>query len=242
MGMAASPEAVDVARAKLGLDPVGTLGGLLQQAEHIAVTCPKELDAPGASLPENLRYLGPAFEGAGGDRGWVPAPGADPLVVVSLGTTPMDEVATLQNVLHGLADAPVRVLAMCGRHLDSVDLDLPDNATRSGFVRHAAVLPHASAVVCHAGLGTVLMSLAHGLPMVCVPLGRDQPANADAVARVGAGRVVAPSAGPQELAAAAVEVLDDGAARAASQRMAVAMGGPAAGDAAAETLAALVGA
>jgi UDP:flavonoid glycosyltransferase YjiC (YdhE family) len=237
MGMAASPAAVDEARGELGLEPVGTLGALLHRSDQVVVTCPQELDAPNASLPENVRYVGPAFEPAGGDGGWSPPPGDDPLVVVSMGTTPMDEAPAVQAVLDGLAEAPVRVLAMCGRHLAEDAIRLPPNATRCGFVRHAAVLPHAAAVVCHAGLGTVLATLAHGLPLVCVPLGRDQPANAAAVARVGAGRVVAPTASPAELRAAVLDVLGDDAVTAASGRMAVAIGGPSAGGAAADAIA-----
>jgi UDP:flavonoid glycosyltransferase YjiC (YdhE family) len=237
MGMAASAEDVDRARAELGLEPVGTLGGLLQRADDVVVTCPQELDAPHATLPETVRYVGPVFEPAGSDDGWSPPPGGKPLVVVSMGTTPMDETSVVQATLDGLAGAPVRVLVMCGRHLDGASLDLPANATRCGYVRHAAVLPHSAAVVCHAGLGTVLATMAHGLPLVCVPLGRDQPTTADAVARVGAGRVVAPSAGPDAIAAALLDVLDDGATRAASERMARAIGGPAAGERAAHALA-----
>ncbi|MBV9952032.1 MAG: glycosyltransferase, partial [Acidimicrobiia bacterium] len=83
-------------------------------------------------------------------------------------------------------------------------------------------------------------TLAHGHPLVCVPLGRDQPANAEAVARVGAGRVVAPTASPDELGSAVLAVLEDEAAIAASRRMAVRIGGPSAGDTAAGALAALV--
>ncbi|MBV9952791.1 MAG: hypothetical protein JO291_12610, partial [Acidimicrobiia bacterium] len=116
MGMAATPDAVDHAREELGLEPVGTFGGLLRRSDQIVVMCPPELDAPDASLPDNLRYVGPAFEGAGAESSWSPPPGDDPLVVVSMGTTPMNEAAAVQAILDGLADAPLRVLAMCGSH------------------------------------------------------------------------------------------------------------------------------
>jgi UDP:flavonoid glycosyltransferase YjiC (YdhE family) len=102
------------------------------------------------------------------------------------------------------------------------------------------VLPHAALVVHHAGLGTVLASLAHGLPQVCVPLGRDQPANARQVARVGAGTVLAPTATPAELRAAVLGALADDAARASAERMAATIGGPAAGHRAAEAVLALM--
>ena len=86
----------------------------------------------------------------------------------------------------------MRGIVTLGDHLDPSDLDVPDGVQLSGYVRHTAMLPWASAVVSHAGLGTVLAGLAHSLPLVCLPLGREQPANAEAVARVGAGVVARP--------------------------------------------------
>jgi UDP:flavonoid glycosyltransferase YjiC (YdhE family) len=240
MSMAATADAVDRAREAVGLQPVGTLGALLDRSARVMVTSPRELDAPLDDLPGTVRYVGPAFEPAAGDAGWQPPPGDDPLVVVSLGTTPMDEAPAIQAVVDGLAAAPVRVVVMCGGHLGHDDLVLPPNATRTGYVRHAAVLPHADLVVNHAGLGTVLATLAHGLPMVCVPLGRDQPANAGAVARVGAGTVVDPTATAGDLGSAVLGALQDATMRASAERMAASMGGPGAGDRAAGELAALV--
>ena len=46
--------------------------------------------------------------------------------------------------------------------------------------------------VTHGGLGTVLRALAHGVPQLLLPLGRDQHVNAARVARLGAGLVVEP--------------------------------------------------
>ena len=80
---------------------------------------------PLATQPSNVRYVGPVLEGPGPDDGWRP-PGVDdgrPLVVVGLGTTPMDEGPVLQRVLSALADAPVRVIATVGDHLDPDDFD-----------------------------------------------------------------------------------------------------------------------
>ena len=40
------------------------------------------------------------------------------------------------------------------------------------------MLPHAALVVTHAGWQTINAALADGVPLVCVPDGRDQPDNA----------------------------------------------------------------
>lgn len=223
MQMAATVEGVAAVRAELGLPPITSFGELLDRVAVLLVTSPEELDVPLAVRPGNVRYVGPVLEGAGEDAGWRP-PGVDngtPLVVVGLGTTPMDEGPVLQRVLLALAEAPVRVLATVGDHLDAAELTAPANVTLSRHVRHAAVLPWASAVVCHAGLGTVLASLAHGLPLVCLPLGREQPHNAAAVERVGAGIALDPAASPDAIRAGVIRVIDDLETRAGAARLAL---------------------
>ena len=59
-----------------------------------------------------------------------------------------------------------------------------------------AVVPGASVVVCHAGLGTIMAALRHGVPVLCIPLGRDQHANAAAVVAAGVGRALDRDASP----------------------------------------------
>ena len=224
MHMAATEDGLAAVRAGLGLPPVDGFGGLLDRVDTLLVTSPEVLDQPG-DRPANVRYVGPVLEGPGSDAGWRPR-GVDdgrPLVVVGLGTTPMDEVPVLQRLLTALADAPLRLLVTVGDHVDVEDLEVPDNAQVVGHVRHAALLPWASAAVCHGGLGTVLAALAHSLPVVSVPLGREQPQNAAAVARVGAGLTLAPTASPDEIRTAVQRTVTDLELRAGAARMAMAI-------------------
>jgi UDP:flavonoid glycosyltransferase YjiC (YdhE family) len=226
MAMAASIDGVNAARRELGLDEVGDFGDLLGRCARVLVTSPVELDVPppagaGADADAgNVRYVGALLEPAGDDAGWTPAD--RPRVVVSMGTTPMDEAPVLRRVLAALADLPVDVVATVGDHLDPTDITAaaPSNATVTGYVRHAALLPGAALLVTHAGLGTVLAGLAHGVPLVCLPLGREQPDNAAAVARVGAGRVLPPDTPVDELRAAFAEVLATPAYRIAAATLA----------------------
>ena len=223
IGMAGSLDALAAVRSGLGVRSVESFGELLHGCAAVMVTCPEVLDLPLPDRPDNVRYVGPLLEPVGSDAGWRP-PGTDdgrPLVVAGLGTTPMDELPVLQRVVTALGASPVRGLVTLGEHLDPADLEVPDGVHLSRYVRHAAVLPWASAVVTHAGLGTILAGLAHGLPLVCLPLGREQPANADAVARVGAGLVVDPSAPAEEIASAIAKAVDDLELRAGAARIAV---------------------
>jgi MGT family glycosyltransferase len=55
------------------------------------------------------------------------------------------------------------------------------------------LLKRAAAVITHAGLNTVLESLAEGVPLVAIPLGNDQPGVAARIAARGAAIVITPS-------------------------------------------------
>jgi UDP:flavonoid glycosyltransferase YjiC (YdhE family) len=141
----------------------------------------------------------------------------DPWVLLTLSTTTQrGQRETLQTVLDGLATMPVRVLVTLGSTVTASQLDIRANAVVSGFVPHELVLPHMSAVVTHAGMSTVALALAAGVPMVCVPQGRDQGGNAERVAVIGAG-VVAPAG---EVADAVGMLLTDGCYKAAAERIA----------------------
>jgi len=90
-----------------------------------------------------------------------------------------------------------------------------------GFVALARLLPKVDAVVGTAGFGTVLATLAAGLPSVMRPVLADQPRNAGRVAAAGAGIAIKDSAaaGP-----AVRNVLTDPGYRHAAQAAAVAIG------------------
>jgi UDP:flavonoid glycosyltransferase YjiC (YdhE family) len=91
----------------------------------------------------------------------------------------------------------------------------PGNVRVERWVPQHHVLPHAAAVVCHAGSGTTLGALAAGCPLVTVPLFRDQPDNARRVAATGAGRTV-PAPDAATLRAAVLDVLENRAYTAAA--------------------------
>jgi UDP:flavonoid glycosyltransferase YjiC (YdhE family) len=88
-------------------------------------------------------------------------------------------------------------------------LDLPDNVVAVRSAPHASVFPHAAAVVTHAGHGTVMRALANGLPLLCLPMGRDQDDNAARVIAAGAGLRLRPSASPRRVAQAVGALLAD---------------------------------
>ena len=74
-------------------------------------------------------------------------------------------------------------------------------------------------MVTHGGHGSVMGSLAHGVPLVCIPgVGADQPIVGERIEAIGAGRLVAPDA-VGDLAATVAQVLSDPTYGAAARRM-----------------------
>lgn len=119
------------------------------------------------------------IDGLGRDR---------PLVYVTLGTTFADEPGLFRTVLDGAASLDVDVIATTGPTLDPGSLTgYRDNVRVVRFIPQSLLLPHCNAVVAHAGYGTSFGAMAHGLPMVTVPIASsDNPLNAAHLARSGA--------------------------------------------------------
>ena len=95
--------------------------------------------------------------------------------------------------LGALQELGVNVVLTCGYGVDKAAFGpLPPNVVVEQYVPQALLLPRCSAVVCHAGAGTVIGALANGVPLVCLPRGADQFGNAAQVSRTGAGITLRP--------------------------------------------------
>lgn len=175
-------------------------------------------------LPSNVHYVGAAFEPY--SREWTsPWPDAtgDPLIVLSFSTSYMEQRALAQRALDAIATLPVRALLTAGRALDTLALRVPTNARVVAYVSHRSVFPHAALVVTHAGWQTVNAALADGVPLVCVPDGRDQPDNAARVVACGAGLRVRKKASPRKLRRTIAQALNDAALKRGAEKMAEAL-------------------
>jgi MGT family glycosyltransferase len=172
---------------------------------------------------------------------WTPPPGEDPLVLVGMSSTYQDHVSMLQRVATGLGQLRVRGLVTTGPTVAPDEIDVPPNVTVVRSAPHARVLEHASAVVTHAGHGTVIKAMAHGVPVVAMPISRDQPDVASRLAASGAGLRLRPGSPPPKIAAAVGRVLHEPGFSAAASRMADAIRRDIAEDLAVAELEALVG-
>lgn len=147
-------------------------------------------------------------------------PSDRPLVLVGLSSTVMRQERLFQRAAAALGQLPVRGLVTTGPAVDPAVIAAPPNVTVARWVRHADVLPHCSAVITHGGHGTVMKALIAGIPLVVVPLGRDQPDNAARVVYAGAGVRLRTNASARALRAAVAQVIEDPRYRAGAARIA----------------------
>jgi MGT family glycosyltransferase len=141
------------------------------------------------ALPPNVCHVGMPFEDVGAATWESPWAVEDvrPLVLVSLSTAPQGQTDVLHRTLTALGELPVRGLVTLGPALASAQFQAPANVALTPFVPHALILPQVAAIVSQCGHGTVMKALAHGVPLVCLPLVGDQPDIAARVVHAGAG-------------------------------------------------------
>jgi MGT family glycosyltransferase len=217
---------LNAARRELGLKPLDDVLEQLLRLDRSLVLTSREFDFVPHGLPPHVQYVGPQLDDPAGLDEWSASslpPSEDPLVLVSLGSTYQRQERTFGRTVEALGTLPVRGLATYGA-IDPPGGPAPDNVAVIRSAPHAAVLPLASLVVCHGGHGTVMKALAHGLPLVVMPLGRDQKDNAARVEACGAGMWISATASSRRIAKAVRRVLHEPRFREQAQRMAAIIG------------------
>jgi MGT family glycosyltransferase len=136
-----------------------------------------------------------------------------------LSSTFQDQVATLRRIVGALARLPVRALLTLGPALDPSEVPAAENVVVVRSAPHAQVLEQAALLITHCGHGTTLKGLAAGVPLVCLPMGRDQNDTAARVVASGAGVRLKPTASAERIAAAVQRVLAEPSFRAAAVRL-----------------------
>lgn len=184
---------------------------------------PYEFDEAMDCRPPNFRYVGPVFEapcpGWEWDLPW-PADDIAPLVVVGFSTTYIGQERVLVNTAAAIETLAVRGLITIGSELAISGIEASNNVAVRQWMPHGAVLPFASAVVTHGGHSTVMAALAHAVPLVCMPLGRDQHHVARQVEACRVGRVLPADADSHEIRTAVEDVITDPNYRQAAAEMA----------------------
>ena len=102
-------------------------------------------------------------------------------------------------------------------------LKAPKGVTLLPSAPHDAVMKEVSLVITHGGHGTVSRALRNGLPMLLMPMGRDQNDIALRVEARGAGLTLPPEASEAEIAAALARLTKESRFALAARRLQGAM-------------------
>jgi len=192
-------------RISLGLEPATDDLAAWESAELLLVTVPTWFDLA-TDYPAKVVHAGPlGVTRAPQERS---TPEGRPLVLVSCSTTVMEgQEALIQRVCDALDGQAVDAILTLGPAVSAEAIRTPRNIEASPYADHDQLPPRCAAVVTHGGLGTTLRALAHGKPLLLLPLGRDQQFNAGRVVELGAGICLPIEASPGEIASALVELL-----------------------------------
>ena len=134
-------------------------------------------------------------------------PDRTPLVYLTFGTV-HNGTSVLSAAVEGLGGLGVRILVAVGPDGDPAALgQQPAHVSVQRWVCQSEVLGCCTVVVSHAGSGTFLGALAHGLPQLCLPQAADQFRNSQAAVQRGAGLMLHPDVATPAAVADAVHRL-----------------------------------
>ncbi|MFD2091401.1 nucleotide disphospho-sugar-binding domain-containing protein [Blastococcus deserti] len=199
---------LNAARTALGLEPLREIWEQWDRAARVLVLTSPTFDLP-ATLPDNVRYVGPVLDDPVWSEPFEPPAGVEPLVVVGLSSTYMQQAAVLRRIVAALDTLPVRGVVTTGPAVDPAEVPGTAKVHVVRSAPHARLFPDADVVITHAGHGTLIKALAAGVPTLCLPMGRDQGDNVVRAARHGAVIGLKPAARPERIAAAVRQLLDD---------------------------------
>ncbi len=214
------------ARATLDLAPFNHVLDLFDRPARHLLAVSAAFDFPADDLPSNMRYIGPLLDDGGWTTPWAtpwPREPARPRALVSFSTTDQNQTDALQRAVNAMGLIGMSGIATTGPALDPATLRAVKDVTVLPSAPHDAVMREVSLVVTHGGHGTVARALCHGLPLLVMPMGRDQDDIALRVEFHGAGLSLPPTASEMEIATALSRLIDEPHFHAASRRLGLAI-------------------
>ena len=170
-------------------DPAATVSKLA-----VITQTPKEFDFPGIPWPAQFHYAGPFHDDEGREPVLFPWDKLTdkPLIYASLGTLVNGLDVLYKHILEAVEPLEdVQVVLSVGKNINPENLGpIPSNTIVVRSAPQIELLKRAALCITHAGLNTTLESLAHGVPMVAIPIGYDQPGAAARIAHHGTGEFI----------------------------------------------------
>jgi len=212
---------INAQRIRLGLRPLTSMEDFLTRPPRVVYFTAEALEYPRESWPESFRFVGPATWGPESDEPEWMSEVSRPIALVTCSTERQEDAAILHAALEGLPQEGYFVVGTSASFTrEDLAMEPPPHSRVERFIPHDSILPRATAVVCHGGMGITQRALAQGVPVVVVPFGRDQLEVARRVEDAGAGvRLLPKNLSASSLAAAVREAVS---LEAGAQRMSAA--------------------
>ena len=153
---------------------------------------PRSFEFPRA-LPPSFHFVGPLHHHESRMKAPFPWHHIDgrPLIYASMGTLQNGLDWVFRTIAEGCVGLDAQLVLSLGGNLDPKQFsDLPGDPVVVQFAPQLDLLKRATLCITHAGLNTALESLAHGVPMVAIPITNDQPGVAARIAWTKTGQVV----------------------------------------------------
>jgi len=214
--------ALNAARRTLALAPLSHVFDQVEVASRIVHATARAFDFAPDEVPEEMVYVGPLLDDPSVKETWRSPFARDdgrPLVLVSFSTTFQNQGDAVRRAIEAVANLPVRALVTLGPALEASAFRAPDNVVLCARAPHQAVMEQAAAAVSHGGHGTVIRALANGVPLLVMPMGRDQNDNATRVVARGAGESLDPRAAADQIREALSRVVFELSYRRAAQAL-----------------------
>jgi MGT family glycosyltransferase len=199
---------VNAYAAERGLAPAASHRAFLESAPLVLIFGFRQFDTV-EDLPRPVRHVGPLRAPTSEVERWQRRRPRAPLVLVSLSTGYQAQAELLRKLGEALGGLEIEAIVTTGPAVSPDAVPAAGNTCVVRFVSHDAVLPQADLLISHAGHGTVMAGIVHGVPMLCLPMGRDQPAVAGRVVELGLGRLLDPRASVAEIRDAVAAALAD---------------------------------
>jgi UDP:flavonoid glycosyltransferase YjiC (YdhE family) len=209
-------------RVSLGLTGIAHVLDLYARADRFLLAIGQAFDFQADSLPDNLRYVGPLLDEPGWTKPWQapwPAQSDRPRALIACSTGAQGQGDLVQRVISAMGAVEIDAVTTIGPNLNIADFHAPKNVYLLSSAPHDTVMKDVSLVVTQGGHGTVCRALVNGLPLLVLPNGRDQNANALRVETTGAGLQLPPTASEAEIAAAVKRLLEEPYFGAAARRL-----------------------
>jgi zeaxanthin glucosyltransferase len=154
---------------------------------------PAAFDFPCPNLPQHLHYTGPFRNPS---PRVVPFPfeqlTGQPLIYASLGSVQNTKHHLFRTIAAACEGLDVQLVITHGGSMSHETVQsLPGSPLVVEYAPQVEVLAKASLTITHGGMNTVMDSLSHGVPLVCIPITFEQPGTGARIKTTGTGEVLA---------------------------------------------------